>query len=379
MHGAFEESLAVNRLALDIARREGTDARLGLVLLDGILENLIELGRWSEASATADEIMPRMTTSFEMVYSHASLSRMYTLMGRVAEAQQEIAQASAISAVGPHRVWQLEDAILFAYATGRYAEGRELVESALAASPEVDRDATLWWLLVKALAGEADRAEAARGRRRTAEADEAVGFGRRFARLLRTSANNAIAADGGGPMVRAELLSADAEESRLEGRSDPSRWAAAVEARSKLEKPWELAYAQYRYAEAILASGGDSADAAAPLREAHTAAIALGAAPLRIAIEALASRARIRLDADSGSAGEDRSRPSTTLTARELEVLALVAAGHTNREIGDRLFISEKTASVHVTHAMDKLGALSRYEAAAAATRLGLLEPAEVP
>ena len=68
-----------------------------------------------------------------------------------------------------------------------------------------------------------------------------------------------------------------------------------------------------------------------------------------------------------------------TLTARELEVLALVAAGHTNREIGDRLFISEKTVSVHVTYAMDKLGALSRYEAAATATRTGLLDPAEVP
>jgi DNA-binding NarL/FixJ family response regulator len=180
-------------------------------------------------------------------------------------------------------------------------------------------------------------------------------------------------------MVRAELLSADAEESRLEGRPDPTRWAASVDARSRLEKPWELAYARYRYAEAVLASGGDSADAAAPLREAHTTASALGAAPLSIAIEGLASRARIRLEADPGTAVQERSRTPTTLTARELEVLALVAAGHTNREIGDRLFISEKTASVHVTHAMDKLGALSRYEAAAAATRRGLLEPAEVP
>jgi DNA-binding CsgD family transcriptional regulator len=378
MHGAYEESLALNRLALDIARREGTDARQGVVLLDGIFENLIELGRWSEASATADEIMARLTTSFEMVYLHASLARMYTLMGRVPEAEREIAQAAAISVVGPHRVWQLEDAILFAYATGRHADGRALVESAVAASPEADRDAMLWWLLVKAIAGEADRAEAARGRRRTAEADEAVAFGRRFAHLLRTSANNAIAADGGGPMVRAELASADAEESRLEGSSDPARWAASVEARSKLEKPWELAYARYRYAEAMLASGEARVDPAIPLRQAHEVASALGAAPLRVAIEALASRARIRLDAEPGSAGEEVDHPATTLTARELEVLALVAAGHTNREIGDRLFISEKTASVHVTHAMDKLGALSRYEAAASATRLGLLEPAEV-
>jgi DNA-binding CsgD family transcriptional regulator len=379
MHGAFEESLALNRLALEIARREGTDARQGLVLLDGIFENLIELGRWPEASATADELTSRMTTSFEMVYLHASLTRMYTLMGRFPEAQREVAQAAAISAVGPHRVWQLEDAILLAYATGRHADGRELVESAVAACPEPERDATLWWLLVKAIAGEADRAEAARGRRRTAEADEAVGFGRRFAQLLRTSAGNAIAADGGGPMVRAELLSVDAEESRLEGASDPSRWAASVEARSKLEKPWELAYAQYRYAEALLASGRAPGDPVGLLRQAHETASGLGAAPLRASIEALASRARIQLGTDPGGAGQESTRLPTTLTARELEVLTLVAAGHTNREIGDRLFISEKTASVHVTHAMDKLGALSRYEAAAAATRLGLLEPAEVP
>lgn len=180
-------------------------------------------------------------------------------------------------------------------------------------------------------------------------------------------------------MVRAELLSVDAEESRLEGASDPSRWAASVEARSKLEKPWELAYAQYRYAEALLASGRAPGDPVGLLRQAHETASGLGAAPLRASIEALASRARIQLGTDPGGAGQESTRLPTTLTARELEVLTLVAAGHTNREIGDRLFISEKTASVHVTHAMDKLGALSRYEAAAAATRLGLLEPAEVP
>ncbi|MGH7186980.1 MAG: response regulator transcription factor, partial [Pseudomonadota bacterium] len=88
---------------------------------------------------------------------------------------------------------------------------------------------------------------------------------------------------------------------------------------------------------------------------------------------------RIPLDGQQRSARPAVKAPATTLTARELEVLALVAAGHTNREIGHLLFISEKTASVHVTHAMNKLGALSRYEAAAMAARLGLLEPAEVP
>jgi DNA-binding CsgD family transcriptional regulator len=378
MHGAFEESLAVHRLAIEIARREGSDARSGLTLLDGAFENLVELGRWSEASAIADQIMTRMTTSFETVGFHMSLARMYMLQGRIVEAEREIAKVAETPMVGPHRIWQLEDAIHLAYATGRYADGGQLMDAAIAESPEPDREATLWWSLVKAIGGEADRAEVARRRRRTKEAGEAVTAGHRFADIFRRSARAAIEADGGGPLVQALLRSADAEEIRLEGRPDPSSWAAAVEARRELEQPWELAYAQYRHAEAILAAGVAAVDAAIPLRQAHVAASELGATPLRVSIAALASRARIQLDGQVGGVAGDATRPATTLTARELEVLALVAAGHTNREIGGRLFISEKTASVHVTHAMDKLGALSRYEAAATATRLGLLGPAEV-
>jgi DNA-binding CsgD family transcriptional regulator len=377
--GRFEESLALIRLRLEIARREGTDGRYGVHLLEMVLENLIELGRWSEARAVGEQILAQLTVSFEMVYTHGSLARMDTLLGRTADAEHEIAQAAELPTFGQHRVWQLEDAIFLSYASGRYADGRRDMETALSALPEPDRDATLWWSLVKAIGGEADHASAARRRRRTVEAEEAVAAGHRFADVLRRSAHAAIEADGAGPMVRAELRSADAEESRLEGRPDPARWAAAIEARSEIEQPWELAYARYRHAEAILASGGSAIDAALPLRHAHDAASNLGAAPLRIAIEALASRARIQLESQPDSVGPAVKRPASALTARELEVMALVAAGHTNREIGDRLFISEKTASVHVTHAMNKLGALSRYEAAAAATRQGLLEPETKP
>jgi DNA-binding CsgD family transcriptional regulator len=312
--------------------------------------------------------------SFEMVYTHGSLARLETLLGRPEAAERDIEEAGEIRAFGQHRVWQLEDGIFLAYTTGRYDDGRRDMETAVAALPEPERDATLWWSLLKSIAGEADRADAARRRRRTAEAGEAVATGRRFAELLRQSTTAAIEADGPGPMTAATLRIADAEEARLEGRPDPAAWAAAVDARGKLEQPWELAYARYRHAEAILGSGRPARDAATPLRAAYATARGLGAAPLRLAIEALASRARIRLEVLPDGDARAEPRAGTDLTARELEVLALVAAGHTNREIGDRLFISEKTASVHVTHAMNKLGALSRYEAAAAATRQGLLD-----
>ena len=70
--------------------------------------------------------------------------------------------------------------------------------------------------------------------------------------------------------------------------------------------------------------------------------------------------------------GDDPEVERLGLTARELTVLSLVAEGHTNREIGASLFISEKTASVHVSRILAKLGVRSRVEAATTAHRLGL-------
>lgn len=378
MHGDFEASLETARRGLEIARRDGSDGRFGLDFLDSAFESTIELGRWSEARAIANEVLARMSTALEMVGFYMSLARMATLEGRLADAEFEIERAATIPTFGPHRLWQLEDQILLAYASGRPGEGRALTDEALSVSAEPDRDAILWWPLRKAIAGEADRADAARRRRRTAEVTDALAAGRRYADILKQSTTAAIEADGPSPLVVAEQIGGEAETRRLEGEPDPVAWASAVDARRAVKQPWELAYAQYRQAEAVLASGGSAEEAAGLVRAAHEGVVALGAEPLRAAIEDLASRARIALHRQDPG-GVPETTPSTTLTARELEVLALVAAGHTNREIGDRLFISEKTASVHVTHAMDKLGALSRYEAAAAATRLGLLEPAEVP
>lgn len=374
MHGRFEESLTLIRDGIDRARRDGADGRYGVHLSEIVLENLIELGRWTEARAVGDEILRMLSISFEMIYTHGSLARLATLLGRPADAERELAEGARIHSFGQHRVWQLEDGIFLAYSTGRYADGRRDMELAIAALPEPDKDATLWWPLLKSLAGEADRADAARRRRRTAEADDAVATGRRFAQMVRGSARAAIEADGGGPMTTAVLRGVDAEEARLDGRHDPAAWAAVVEARRELGQPWEVAYARFRHGEAILGSGGPATEAAIPLAEAHAAASQLGAAPLRSWIEAVASRARIQLGEGPQRAGRAEKGAAPTLSDRELEVLALVAAGHTNREIGDRLFISEKTVSVHVTHTMNKLGALSRYEAAATATRQGLLD-----
>ena len=137
-----------------------------------------------------------------------------------------------------------------------------------------------------------------------------------------------------------------------------------------------VAYARFREAEARLAARGDRARAATALRSALDTAVRLDAAPLRADIMALATRARLSVDADVEAddavpdAPDEASRLG--LTAREREVLALVALGRTNRQIAEELFISENTAGVHVSNILGKLAVTGRGEAAAIAYRLGL-------
>jgi len=85
----------------------------------------------------------------------------------------------------------------------------------------------------------------------------------------------------------------------------------------------------------------------------------------------LARSGRIALTGPS----EGAPGPLLGLTAREFEVLRHVAAGQSNPEIAAELFISTKTASVHVSNILAKLGVSSRGEAAAAAHRLRLFDP----
>jgi DNA-binding CsgD family transcriptional regulator len=114
------------------------------------------------------------------------------------------------------------------------------------------------------------------------------------------------------------------------------------------------------------------------IRAAHETAVALGATPLRREIELLAQRGRLRLHEPVDAAVLPKAASpaaSLGLTQREAEVLALVAEGRTNRQIGQALFITPKTASVHVSRILAKLGVAGRGEAAAVAHRLGLDKP----
>ena len=145
-------------------------------------------------------------------------------------------------------------------------------------------------------------------------------------------------------------------------------WRSAVTALRQLPAPAHLApYAGLRLAQHLVA-GRERVEAKAVLTTALGQARDLGAGLLSGRLAALAQRAGL-------SASAETQNPIGGLTPREVEVLGLVAAGRSNGEIGSTLFISTKTASVHVSNILAKLGVNGRGEAAAVAHRAGLNGP----
>ncbi|HTI26982.1 MAG TPA: response regulator transcription factor, partial [Kutzneria sp.] len=155
-----------------------------------------------------------------------------------------------------------------------------------------------------------------------------------------------------------------AELNRLRDEVDIEMWRVAV-AKAATFRYWHIS-ARWRLAEALI-NDGRRDEAVVELRAAHAEAVHMGALPLRKAIESLARRARIEV---AGVAVDSED----LFTPRERSVLELVASGLTNRQVGERLYISEKTASVHLSRVMAKLGAASRTEAVSLAYERGLLD-----
>jgi DNA-binding CsgD family transcriptional regulator len=201
--------------------------------------------------------------------------------------------------------------------------------------------------------------------------------------------------------TEAEAALSAAEHERLAGRPSAAAWTEAVRRWRAEENPYAVAYARWREGEAQM-EAADRASAATALTDAWSIADRLGARPLRGAVEALATRARIPVgvaasgtpgapDAADGTAAGDATaatKPALTavdaaaataasfgLTRRELDVLPLLIQGRTNRQIAEALFVSESTAGVHVSNILGKLGATSRTEAATIAVRIGLDGP----
>jgi DNA-binding CsgD family transcriptional regulator len=233
---------------------------------------------------------------------------------------------------------------------GRPDEAGETVGGALAAlGDESDPAAVPYLAPLLAIGAHAEAGVAERARSLGERADERSARERLHALVARL----ATFAGDRSPEVRAFAAMGAAEAQRESAEA----WATVAAGWTALPRPFHAAYARWRGAAAALDAGEGRSRAAPPLRAAAATARSLGAAPLLAEVTALARRARIALEHETETAEEVPETPAARvgLTPHEHEVLCLVAEGRTNREIGETLYMSEKTASVHVSRILAKL------------------------
>jgi DNA-binding CsgD family transcriptional regulator/tetratricopeptide (TPR) repeat protein len=377
--GRLEEAVTVAMEGIEVARAAGLRRTFGAFLAGNAAAALHNQGRWDEtAELTAahlelgdDEDLNTVTLRQSVATLDAGRGAFESALAHV-RAARRLAGDEFIAVQYPPVLAAVEAEV--AAWQGRLAEAAAAVAGGLAAlrGPLVDLRACM--LLALGLRVEGDRAGLAAAR----HDHDTLADARLVADGLVQWARGTLA----GSRItwrRALLATCEAEHARVQGEPDPERWLAAVTAWEASGHPYPLALARWRAAEALLARRGDRTLAAELLRQSHAAAVRLGAAPLRGELERLARLGRVDLrpqgpDGPVGPVADPAAaaRAALGLTARELEVLTLVAEGRSNRQVAQALFISAKTASVHVSNILAKLGVASRVEAAAVAHRHGL-------
>ena len=370
--GRVEESIAMAREGIASAREFGVERQWGDVLRAEVADRLLQLGRWREAEELVEDVIDRSPTGVSAGMAYRSLGYLRAELGQFdaaaraldrADAQLRRSRASmtrgpAAAARASLELW-----------AGRPEAAAELVSECLDRVGEREHvflTARLYEVGARACADLAARSPA----------DEEILMQQMAtAERLLERIDGLIARMSGAipPIVRASRAVCAAHASRIGGVGDAALWARARRQWELCHDPYHAAYAGWREAEALLASGSDRGAAEELVRDAHAVVDQLGARPLRAEIEGLARRARIDLGRElSRDPAPDAVLERLDLTPREIEVLGLVAGGLTNREIGAELFISGKTASVHVSRILSKLSVPNRAAAAAAARYLGL-------
>jgi DNA-binding CsgD family transcriptional regulator/tetratricopeptide (TPR) repeat protein len=378
----LDEALAEARAGLEAARRAGLERRFGQDLVALMGDALLRLGRWEEAHQTIRDGLGLAQRRMITTYLNAVRARLLALRGD-ADAEKRLATIDRPSLDPDVAAFVGQVRAEAALAAGRPEDGLAAALEGLDSLAGLDD--VLWSppLVALGLRSLAELVETARAMRDGAAVEAARA---RAEPLVALSAE--LTARASTSSARAWLATATGEAARVEGHPDVEAWRSAVDLWMDVPDRYQAAVARLRLAEAILRTKGIRADVAELLRSANATARALGAAPLERDVEGLAGRARIALDAGDAAVEtvpSSRTAEAATsplpdrvrrlgLSAREIEVLRLVAAGQSNGEIGKRLFITRKTAAVHVTHILDKLGVSNRVEAAMIAARLGLVD-----
>ncbi|HET7685983.1 MAG TPA: AAA family ATPase [Candidatus Limnocylindria bacterium] len=370
--GRLSEALEVVVAGVERAHAAGLFHTYGETTNAIAVDRAFVRGDWALADRLIEEGLARAPRGLPQVWLALAIAQLEAARGNAGRAADALATVDHLSTAprvtgwtGPH-----EQRAHVASWAGRPAEALDHVRAGIATldAAGVPPGALDWrWLVIHGLRAIGEL----RARREVGgDPDRLASLEREASELRERFEGHVAARSVGRPAsvhLAADQLQMLAEHGAAIGRDDAAAWAAAADAWEGMDHDFDAAFARWREAAAAMASGARDRRAVArpALARARDLAMAMGARPLLDAVASLARRGRIRLDATPVTG----SRNGIALTPREREVLVLVADGRSNREIAERLFISPKTASVHVTNIKQKLGVETRLEVVARAVR----------
>lgn len=374
----LDDAVARGSAELEALRTQGFGAmHYTQVIVYNVVEALLGLGRVAEAGALVDPLTDRGFDPAAWTLQDARCrvdiargrlhdaairleSRMAIVRDDSLEVRSDLCRSRSQLALwggGPEVALSVVEAGLARLRDSKddYLAGALLVDGMRACADLVERAAA-----TKDMAGLATAQQSADGLRAMAERMPVDPFGHGYVQL--------------------EGVDWLAENARCDGEHACTAWKASAASWDDAGRPHRAAYARWREAQVLLQQGERKA-ATEALRRAWQQGVEH--VPLRNAVENLAKLARISLEPpmgtpqDQATTRDDRQLPYD-LTSREVDVLRLLTQGLSNSQIGARLYMSPKTASVHVSAILRKLGANNRVHAAAMAQQIGLGRDANV-
>ncbi|MGW8986329.1 helix-turn-helix transcriptional regulator [Streptomyces parvus] len=382
--GRLREAAEVLLPTLDQARSWGMEDSHGAFLLSNTLGVLFDLGHWDEVQARLADARVgagylRASAALDIVAARISAARgdfdvsesaLQHVRGALEEGGDSWANAQLLVARTELATWR-GDHMQTRRCTLQFLE----LHSGTTPDNEMRAEAVAPLLRAEAEHHQFRRAAGLTARREDKEA---------VARLVDHTVS--LESRRVSAVAEAHLASARAELSRIHGDGSPSLWRSVAERYRQLDNPVNVAYARWREAEVLLATGSGGARAARCVSEALVISDRLRLTPMLEKLHALSGShtlqllvsrpARVAVSKPLNNAAP----PVEVLSRRQREVLRMLAHGATNRQIADALFISEKTVAIHVSRVLAKLGAANRGQAAAMAHQQGWVSGAdEVP
>ncbi len=377
MAGRLDDVVELCRMGIEVISRVGLARQEGSLLLANGAQALLDAARLDQAGDLLRQALAQGPRGIAAAPVLMLAGRLAILRGDLPLAWDRCDQARLVVEANeaPLQWVRLitEASTEVELWTGRSQEAFALAMEGLRLVRDTDEAAFASTLVLhglRALADDLDRHRDPASRQRVARHREAL------LALAATMTPDPLAdpEDPMGALVvhAASAATSRAELARLDGKADPAVWAVAHDRWAALGRPAHAAYALWRQAEAGLAVRRDAA-ALATLRAAHRSAGEIGLPLIAAEIDVLARWYRVDIDeAVTDPDDADQSLAEYGLTAREHEVLRGLVAGRSNQEIADSLFISVKTASVHVSNILRKMQAGGRQEAARIARRHGV-------